>query len=316
MNKCLYCYKELNGEQDFHTKCSIAFFGSDEVLELNYSMSEMNALAKQVVNRSITVPGVQAKLSMGLVEEVQQKGKYRLTIVGELGGKYIFKPPTVDYPEMPENEHLTMRIAELLGVNVVPSSLIRLKSGELAYITMRIDRTKDGAKVHMLDMFQITEAFDKYKSSMEKVAKAVNQYSDNSLFDKLRLFELLLFSFLTGNSDMHLKNFSMIKNGEKWILSPAYDLLNVTILLPEDTEELALTLGGKKKKISWELFEDFGVNIGLNKKQMNAVRKRFILGKEGVNNLIDQSFLSEKMREEYKGLMESRYMRLKMIDVN
>jgi serine/threonine-protein kinase HipA len=310
MNKCLYCYKELKEDKDFHAKCSKVFFGSDEILELKYSLAEMNSLAKEVVNRSVTVPGVQAKLSMGLVEEVQKKGKYRLTIVGELGGKYIFKPPTVDYPEMPENEHLTMRIAELLGVDVVPSSLIRLKSGELAYITKRIDRTTDGAKIHMLDMYQITEAFDKYRSSMEKVAKAVNQYSDNTLLDKLRLFELLLFSFLTGNNDMHLKNFSMIKSGEKWVLSPAYDLLNVAVLLPEDTEALALTLAGKKKKITWELFEGFGLNIGLNKKQINAVRKRFNLGKEGVYDLIEQSFLSKEMRNKYILLMDSRYSRL------
>src|SRR5690606_33233997 len=128
------------------------------------------------------------------------------------------------------------------------STLIRLASGELSYLTKRIDRSEKEEKIHMLDMFQITEAFDKYKSSMEKVGKALEQHSANPLLDKILLFELTLFSFLVGNNDLHLKNFSMIEDSSGWILAPAYDLLNLNILNPEDTEELALTLCGKKNK--------------------------------------------------------------------
>ncbi len=310
MNKCLCCYKSIDEGLHFHTKCSEKFFGTKHVLELNYSLSQMVELAKKVVCRSVTVPGVQAKLSMGLTSEFKNKGVHRLTIVGELGGNYIFKPPTNDYPQMPENEHLTMRIAELFGIKVVPSSLIRLRSGELAYITKRIDRSISGGKIHMIDMFQITEAFDKYRSSMEKVAKAVGEYSDNTLFDKIRLFELTLFCFLTGNNDMHLKNFSMILSGGKWVLSPAYDLLNVSILLPEDPDELALTLEGKKKKIKFEHFENFGTKMGLSQKQMNNVFSRFNECKNDAFDLIDDSFLSTGNREEYKSFMTNRYERL------
>src|SRR5690606_35712145 len=120
------------------------------------------------------------------------------------------KPPHADYPEMPQNEHLTMQIADLFGLKVVPSCLIRLSSGELAYITKRIDRAAEGEKIHMLDMFQILEAFDKYKSSMERVGKAIAKYAENTLLDLSNFFELTVFCFLTGNNDMHLKNFSMI----------------------------------------------------------------------------------------------------------
>src|SRR5690606_34491733 len=126
-----------------------------------------------------------------------------LTVVGALGGNYIFKPPSEFFPEMPENEHVTMRIAEAFGINTVQSSLIRLQSGELSYITKRIDRTPEGKKIHMIDMFQITESFDKYKSSMEKVGKALGAYSSKPLLDKLYFLELALFSFITGNNDMH-----------------------------------------------------------------------------------------------------------------
>jgi serine/threonine-protein kinase HipA len=306
-NKCLYCYKEVAEEGEFHASCSRIFFGTNTPPVIPYSLDEMADLAKNVVQRSITVPGVQPKLSMSLIEEARQNSDKRLTVVGALGGSYIFKPPSPDYEEMPANEHLTMRIAEAYGIKVVQSSLIRLKSGELSYITKRIDRTEDNEKVHMLDMFQITEAFDKYISSMEKVGKALGSYSANPLLDKLFLFEITLFSYLTGNNDMHLKNFSMINNNEKWTLAPFYDLLNVSIILPEDTQELALTLGGKKKKLTRTSFETYGKNLGLNDKQIDGVFKRFQKNKAKALRLIEQSFLSEEMQDKYIALLNKRY---------
>jgi serine/threonine-protein kinase HipA len=231
-------------------------------------------------------------------------------VVGALGGNYIFKPPSEQFPEMPANEHVTMRIAEAFGINTVKSSLIRLQSGELSYITKRIDRTATGEKIHMLDMFQITEAFDKYKSSMEKIGKALDEYSDNTLLDKLYFLELVVFSYLTGNNDMHLKNFSMINTADIWTLAPAYDLLNVAIVNPEDTEELALTLDGKKKKLKWEHFQTLGTNLGLNEKQLKGIVKRFQKNKPIAMQWIDNSFLSEAFKEKYKLLLEERYSSL------
>jgi len=271
----------------------------------------MTELAKEVVERSVTVPGVQAKLSMSLVEDTKQKANTRLTVVGALGGSFIFKPPNEHFQEMPENEHVTMRMAEAMGIRVVPSSLIRLKSGELSYITKRIDRTADGEKIHMLDMFQITEAFDKYKSSMEKVGKALHTYSNNTLLDKIFFFELAVFSFLTGNNDMHLKNFSMIEGPSGWVLAPSYDLLNVAILLLEDTEELALTLDGKKRKLNWGHFENLGLGLGLTVKQIQGVKSRMFKNKSKATNWLDKSFLSNDMKDSYRNLLENRYDRLK-----
>lgn len=308
--KCLYCYKALdeNTTSDFHEQCSLDFFGTKQQPLFEHSLKQMAELAKNVVERSIAVPGVQPKLSLSLVNDAIQDGnKGRLTVVGALGGNYIFKPPSDYFPEMPENEHVTMRIAEAFGINVVKSSLIRLQSGELSYITKRIDRTDTGEKIHMLDMFQITEAFDKYKSSMEKIGKALNEYSDNTLLDKVYFLELAVFSFLTGNNDMHLKNFSMINIGDKWILAPAYDLLNVAIVNPDDTEELALTLEGKKKKLKWEHFERLGKMLELNDKQIRGIAKRFRKNKPIAIQWINNSFLSEEYKEKYINLLEERY---------
>ena len=306
---CLYCYLSVEEGKDFHEKCASLFFNSPIVPIVDYSLDEMEKLAKDIVDRSISVPGVQAKLSMSVDKSTKDKSNNRLTVVGALGGNFIFKPPTARFPEMPENEHLTMRIAELLGMKVVPSSLIRLKSGELGYITKRIDR-HDDKKIHMLDMFQITEAFDKYKGSMEKIGKAIHLYSENTLLDSLFFFEITLFSFLTGNNDMHLKNFSMIENARGWTLAPAYDLLNVAIVLPEDEEELALTLSGKKKKLKREHFEQFAKELGLSTKQIKGVFNRFEAKWNQIFELIDASFLSNASKNKYKELMDNRFKRI------
>lgn len=305
--KCLYCYKELDTEGDFHPSCSLQFFGSTEPPTLNYTLSEMAELAKEVVENSVTVPGVQPKLSLGFIKDVLQDGsRGRLTVMGALGGNYILKPQNETFPQMPENEHLTMRMAELCGILVVPSTLIRLKSGELSYLTKRIDRTETGEKIHMLDMFQVLEAFDKYKCSVEKIGKAVAEHSSNTLMDLLRLFEVALFSYITGNNDMHLKNFSLILSNEEWALSSAYDLLNVALHLPYDTEETALTINGKKRKLTKSDFINLGLSFQLTEKQILNTFNRFIKVEKKIKQEIKSSFLSRENQEKYIKLLEIR----------
>ena len=305
--KCLFCCNELNSEEDFHSACSLKFFGTNVAPKLNYTIDEMEELAQNIVENSITVPGVQPKLSLGFIKDVlQNENKGRLTVVGALGGNYILKPQNKTFPEMPENEHLTMKMAEIFGISIVPSSLIRLKSGELSYITKRIDRKENGEKIHMQDMFQITEAFDKYRSSLEKIAKAISEYSSNTLLDILRFYEVILFSYITGNNDMHLKNFSLIRNNEDWEFSPAYDLLNVHLHLPEDKEETALTLVGKKSRLTKKDFIQLGLKFNLSEKQISNSFKRLKKGEKKMLALIEKSFLTPKNQEEYKVMIISR----------
>ena len=312
MSKCLYCYKEVASGDDFHIECSLSFFGVEKAPKIEYTLNEMSILAQQVVERSISVPGVQPKLSMSF--NTENKKEERLTVVGALGGNYIFKPPSEVYPEMPANEHLTMKMAQLFNIDTVPHSLIKLASGELSYITKRIDRNEDGSKIHMIDMFQVVEAFDKYRGSMERIGSAIHKYADNTFLDILRFYELTVFSYLTGNSDMHLKNFSLLKTSYGWALSPAYDLLNVAIVNPEDKDEFALTIAGKKKKITKKILTGFGVDLGLTQKQIMGVYKRFSYLQEEAIALIKSSFLSENMQRNYIELLEYRYAAL-MLDL-
>ena len=158
----------------------------------------------------------------------------------------------------------------------------------------------------MLDMFQILEAFDKYKSSVEKVGKVVAEHSSNTLLDLLRLFEVVLFSYITGNNDMHLKNFSLILSGQDWSLAPAYDLLNVNLHLPEDTEETALTIGGKKRKLTKSDFINLGMSFRLTEKQILNAFNRFIKEEKTMEQEIKSSFLSPENQMKYIDLLEAR----------
>ena len=310
--RCLLCLSPLHdGVSEYHDACSRSFFGTVTPPLLDYSFAEMESLAKAVVSHHIAVTGVQPKLSLSLMDETLKKaGKKRLTVVGALGGNYIVKPPSTHFLELPANEHLTMKMADLLGIQTVPCSLIRLNSGELTYITKRIDRSDTGEKIHMLDMYQITDAVDKYKGSMERVGKAIAEFSTNTLMDKLRYFEIVIFSFLTGNNDMHLKNFSLIATPGGWVLSPAYDLLNVSLANPKDTEEMALTIEGKKRRLTRKLFDRFAVGLGLNAKQKEAVYGRFYDHRAEAETLIAQSFLTSESKEKYLSIFQARYKKL------
>lgn len=312
-NKCLYCYQENDtGVKDFHPGCSKKMFGAEEPPVLDYSFSEMAKLAEKVISTSVTVPGVQAKLSLHLDKKGGRPSK--LTLVG-LWGDYILKPPTANYPQLPENEDLSMHLAELFKIKVVPHSLIKLKSGELAYLTKRVDRDQKG-KLHMEDFCQLSERLteDKYKASMEQVGKLILQYSSNPLLDALTLFEVTVFSFLTGNADMHLKNFSLLdyRNGMTG-LSPAYDMLSTRLVIPEkdDNEEMALTLNGRKRNFKLNDFYVFGERLKLTEKQVQNSLNKFSKQLDKVLNFVDFSFLSADFKESYKELIQKRAERIK-----
>jgi serine/threonine-protein kinase HipA len=261
----------------------------------------MEILAKQAAESSITVPGVQPKLSLGWIKtELENGHQGRLTILDALEGMYILKPQNIQYPQMPENEHLSMRLAELFNIEVVPSILIRLASGELSYLTRRIDRIEDHSKIHMIDFLQILELEDKYKGNMETLGKVIGELSINIVLDKMRFFELAVFNYVIGNNDMHLKNFSMWKTDQGWTLSPAYDLLNVKIILPKDKEDTALLLGGKKRNFNKGYFDRLAEVLKLNEKQIKSVYKRLEKWLPKATTLIEKSFLTEDLKKAYQ----------------
>lgn len=311
MTRCLYCYNIITGEeqskQEFHQRCSTKFFGSKIPPIIEYSQSDMLALAEKVVKSKKTVTGVQPKLSLDRKKMTDDSNLERFTIVG-LWGQYILKPQNELYKQLPEIEDLTMHLAESVKIITVPHSLIRLKSDELAYITKRVDRSKNN-KFHMEDMCQLTErqTEHKYKGSHEQIAKAINLYSSNPGLDKVNFYELVLFCYLTGNNDMHLKNFSLLKDENKeYNLCPAYDLVALWLLVEGDDEELALNLNGKKRKLKKKDFEKAMHTSGINQKAAQNVFGKFETITKTWFEIIDKSFLSEEMKNNYKEMVERK----------
>ncbi len=309
MCKCLFCYKELEeGQQDFHPQCARRFFGLRQAPALDYRHSDLDSLAEQIIRSQTSLTGVQPKLSLNL-DRHQDSG--RLTLVG-LWGEYIFKPQSDAYPQLPENEDLTMHLAEAAHISVVPHSLIRLADGELGYLTRRIDRTPDGEKVDMEDLCQVTlhPTEYKYKGSYEQVAKAIVRYSGTPRLDVVNYMQLLLFCFITGNNDMHLKNFSLYRPQSDYQLTPAYDLLNVAIANPGDEEELALTLSARKSNLHLRDFLKAAQVMGIDP----AVVLRLVASFRKVlprwEQLIDASFLTPENQSRYKELLLARMARL------
>lgn len=312
MEKCLYCYQELKeGQVDYHPACAKKLFGVKTVPQLPYVRSDIGDLAKKVIRSQTTLTGVQAKLSL----DVNRGGRdepSRFTIVG-LWGRYILKPQTDHYRQLPEIEDLTMHLAEAAKISVVPHGLIRFADGELCYITRRIDRTKEGHKVAMEDMCQLSERLTeyKYKGSYEQVAKLIRQYSATPQLDLVNFWEVVLFSWITGNADMHLKNFSLYNTGMGYTLTPAYDLLSTVLVMPEDTEELALTLNGKKRKLQRSDFVKAMLTSGIGEKVIDNIAQKFRRSVVKWMTLIDRSFLSNGIKKEYKRLILKRLLALR-----
>lgn len=305
MCKCLYCYKELEeGQKDFHPGCARKFFGTSDTPLLEYRREELDALAAQVIQAQTSLTGVQPKLSLNLHKH---EGSNRLTIVG-LWGDFIFKPQTDAYPELPENEDLTMHMAEAARIKVVPHSLIHLADGSLGYITRRIDRTKKGEKIDMEDMCQLTlhPTEYKYKSSCEQIAKAIAAYSSTPRLDLVNFMQVLLFSFVTGNNDMHLKNFSLYRPKALYQLSPAYDLLNVAIANPKDKEEMALSINGKKAQIKLADFLKASDTMGIEQRVTLGLINGLRDAMPAWIDLINNSFLSDEMKQNYLDLISRR----------
>ena len=306
-SKCLYCYMPLlENEQDFHAVCTKKMFGTNQAPQIDFNLKDLEKLAKEIVVRSIAITGVQPKLSLDLEKHRNQIS--RLTIVG-LYGNYILKPPSKEYRELPQNEDLTMHLANIVKIKVAQHCLIRLHSGELAYITKRFDRSKK-SKIAVEDFCQLSENLTehKYRGSIEKVAKITNKYTTNKGLEILRLFELVLFCYLTGKADMHLKNFALLENtfGE-YELAPAFDLLSTALVIPDDKEESALTINGKKSRITKGDFDTLASSMDINEKVLFRIYNKFNSVLPTWIEFIKQSYLSKAMQDKYIQLIKAKH---------
>lgn len=305
MERCLCCYKPLHaGETDYHPQCAKKFFGTTAPI-LPYTRKDLNRLAQVVVENRTTVTGVQAKLSMDLEHDITGNVQ-RLTIVGVMG-KYILKPQTEKFVCLPEIEDLTMHLADIARIPTVPHALIRFSDGELNYITRRIDRTDNNQKLPMEDMCQLSGKLteQKYQGSHEMICKLIQRYSSVARLDVINYWEQVVFSWIVGNADMHLKNFSLYspKKG-KYVLTPTYDQVSTAIVMPEDTEELALPLNGFQRKLLSLDFIQAMEETGVSEQIAKKLLQRFTTWIDKWFVCIDASFITETQKIQYKKLIE------------
>jgi serine/threonine-protein kinase HipA len=311
-NNCLYCYKALNeGQNDFHPQCCKLFFGLEMPPILSLSKEELIEMAKEITNRSVTIPGVQPKLSLNLDRDPDDPKKLRLTIVG-LWGQFILKPQVETFKSLPENEDLTMHLAELAGIKTASHTLLRTTSGQLIYVTKRFDRVK-GKKIPMEDFCQLMEVPSTWRSkydngTMEQVGKTIAKYSSAPGMDLITYFDISVFSFLIGNSDLHLKNLSMIKNSDnQYRLSPAYDLISSNLVMnKDDKEQLALHLNGKKNKIRRKDFIVLATNLKIAATITDKIFSKYQKLLSEFKEFIQTSFLDEELKKQYIQLIIER----------
>ena len=325
--KCLCCGKEISEkasvqekETQWHSSCVRKFFGTGTLPELDISEDTLTRIAVESTNKGFTIPGVQKKMSLHLTAD---GGKPRLTLVNYPTG-YILKPQTEQYEALPEAEYLAMQMAEKTGISTVPYALIRMagKNAATAYITKRIDRvlpTKKDPSLKMLameDFCQLEQRLteNKYKGSYERCAKVVSRFSVQPGLDLSELFLRVVFSFVVGNSDMHLKNLSLIETAagsQSYVLSEAYDLLPVNVILPEDDEQLALTLNGKKHNIRRNDFLKFAEASGIPRDAAIKMIQKILSMKDQYLKMCETSYLPEHLKERFLVLVEARVNALK-----
>lgn len=314
MNRCLCCGKALTSpaENGWHPACINEFFSTSKLPAVEITEDTLSQFTIDSTNKGYTVTGVQKKLSLHLSDEENP----RLTLVNYPTG-YILKPQTEEYRALPEMEYLIMQMAKASSIKTVPFALLRLSSQEnqLAYITKRIDRV-NGKMLAMEDFCQLdgrlTEA--KYHSSYERCGKIITEFSSSKGMDMAEFFIRVVFSFIVGNSDMHLKNFSLIESYEgsgRYSLSDAYDLLSTNVIIPEDKEQLALTINGRKQNIRRKDFFVLAENIGLNKKSAEKMIAKLLKLSDTYINMCMDSYLPEDMKDALAKLIQSRCTILK-----
>ncbi|MCU0348453.1 MAG: HipA domain-containing protein [Saprospiraceae bacterium] len=284
---------------------------------LHRSLSELYDFPLTAPEQRLHATGAMAKMSIqGMQPKLSAVLNLRKKVLEtvETGGVFIIKPQHETYLQMPENEDLTMKMAAIVGIETPVHGLVWCKDGSLSYLIRRFDRTGRNGKLATEDFAQLAGMTrdSKYDYTIEKMVKLIEQHCTFPQIEKFKFFRLVLFCFLTGNEDMHLKNFSLITRNGKVEFSPAYDLLNSTLVLGGTTEEMALMLAGRRKEFrKKELVDYFGMEkLGLPEAAIQSVLADFKKAQITWENLIATSFLTANQKQDYRELLAGRMARL------
>lgn len=298
MTPCSICLGSLPAGEEYHSECLESLFGVAALPVLDVEMSKLYSLAASKMVGKMSISGAQEKVSLTLSEN---KSSLEVTATG---GRYILKPETTRFSSVPQNELLTMRLAQLVSIEVPPCGLIRLKDGTTSYIIKRFDRPEEGGKLKIEDFCQLAlkRLRDKYDGSAEECVRILRKYASEPLIEIQKLYRLMLFVWWTDNGDMHLKNFSLItlRDGIRR-LSPAYDLVCTKLVIPDD--RLALPIGGKTRNLKQRNWLDFAKYCELPERAaMRMIAQQTEVLKPALE-LIAASFLPDEMKDQYVTLL-------------
>ena len=304
--RCPITYEPLAADNEHYSRRGLRLLDPklEHLERLPFTPAELRTEAAARIEK-MSIAGVQPKVSAWLNATA---GRFELT---DRSGRWILKPPITDWPEIPENEDLTMRLAAVAGIDTPDHGLIRMKDGSLCYAVRRFDRLTRDRKLHVEDFAQLLglDRETKYDTSMEKVVTVVDQFCSFPVVEKEKLFRRVLAAFLVGNEDMHVKNFSLIRDARGIVrLSPAYDFVNTTIVLPRPKEQLALPLRGKKANFRQEDFvEYYGTErLGLTEAAVEHALASVGGALDSWVRLVQVSFLSDGLKSRYLDLVEER----------
>ncbi len=300
--RCLCCQKPLEAEGRYHPRCLSRLFGGPRPPGIPFKAADLPAMVAKDKNR-MSISGVQPKVSVRL-----DKASWTLETVAT-GGTHILKPEPEQFPQLPQNENLVMNMAEELSLRVPPHGLFEMADGKLCYVIKRFDRTEDGRRIAKETMFQILGSTDKYAGSLEKVGKAIRSHAANVGLDTVDFFERVLFCFLTGNGDMHMKNWALLGAGQEVALAPCYDLVCSRLYIQKE-DDTALTLNAKQNKLKRPDFEALAGHLGIDPKAAANVIDKLRSAQEKLREMIINSELRSDLRQEILNILSSRYGRL------
>lgn len=300
--RCLCCHKPVETNERYHPRCLNRLFDTTRQPQIPFGVADLPGIVIKAEGR-MSISGVQAKISIRLDKTT---GTIEAVVTG---ATHILKPESDRFPQIPQNENLCMNMAEELGMRVPPHGLFAMSDGKLCYIIKRFDRAGDGSKIPNETTFQILGSADKYTGSLEQVGKAIRTHAANVGLDTIDFFERALFCFLTGNGDMHLKNWALLGQGKDIALAPCYDLVGSNLYI-ENEEDSALTINAKKNKLKRADFEALAKNLQIDAKAAANVFDKLAHAKETLREMIANSELRTDLRQELMSILGKRYKRL------
>ena len=297
--RCWSCLEPGPDAGTLHRACSERVFGSKTAPSIDVEVAKLHTVGLAMVGKT-SISGVQRKVALGF-------DAHRETLrVASEQPQFILKPQATVYPHTAENELLTMVLATCCGIETAPCALVALVDGEMAYITRRFDRTDEGKRA-MEDFCQLAllPPKEKYSGSAELCARIVHRYASEPLIEMAKLFRLMAFGWWTGNGDMHLKNFALLRGDDRrWRLSPAYDLLATRLLIPGD--RLALPLGGRDDRLTRRHLLQYADSCRLPKKAATRILDELAERHDTLHDRIEASPRPDDLRAAYHDLIDER----------